>query len=176
MGTLIAFEREGRGPAVVLAHGAFADRSASAGLAGLLAERFTVFRFDRRGRGNSGTTTHSVELEVADLAAIVAVAGGSAFAYGHSAGGALVLEAAARGVPLPRIAVYEPPYTVEPARLADSARLADRLRALVAAGQRGDAVELFLRVAAQLPADVAPGWPRTRGGRSWPTCSCTTTR
>ena len=74
-----------------------------------------------------------------DLAAVIEAAGGSAFAFGHSSGGALVLEAAASGVPLRALAVYEPPYTEGPSQ-EFAARLAD----MAAAGRKSDAAEAFL--------------------------------
>jgi len=109
-GTLIAFDSSGRGPALVLVVGAFCDRSSTKGLAAGLGTHFSVYEYDRRGRGDSGdTATYSVEGEVDDLAAVVGAAGGSAFVFGHSSGAALALEAAARGVPIRGLAVYEPP-------------------------------------------------------------------
>src|SRR5262249_699655 len=98
-GTAIAFDRSGAGPAIILVGGALSDRSAGAPLAALLAPRFTVFAYDRRGRGDSGDTApYAVEREVEDLAALIDEAGGSAFLLGHSSGAALALEAAARGL------------------------------------------------------------------------------
>ena len=84
----------------------------TAELAALLAPRFTVFHYDRRGRGDSGDTApYAVEREVEDLGALIDEAGGSAALYGMSSGGALALEAAARGLAVTRLAVYEPPFT-----------------------------------------------------------------
>ncbi len=98
-GTAIAFERSGEGPPIVLVGGALSDRSVGAPLAALLARRFTVFTYDRRGRGDSGDTApYAVEREVEDLGALIAEAGGSAFVFVHSSGAVLALEAAARGL------------------------------------------------------------------------------
>jgi pimeloyl-ACP methyl ester carboxylesterase len=95
-GTAIAFDRLGDGPPVVLVCGASTDRMANASLAKLLAERFTVFNYDRRGRGDSDDPApYAVEHEVEDIGAVIDVAGGSVFVYGTSSGGALALEAAA---------------------------------------------------------------------------------
>src|SRR5688500_17630031 len=113
-GTEIAFEKTGRGPPVIIVGGAFNDRNTAAPLAASLAKCFTVFTYDRRGRGASGDTLpYAVAREVEDLRAVVDEAGGAAHAYGISSGGLLVLEAAAAGVPLSRIAVYEAPLIVE---------------------------------------------------------------
>jgi pimeloyl-ACP methyl ester carboxylesterase len=99
-GTTIVLDRSGSGPALVLVVGAFSDRSSTNTLAAGLASQFTVYEYDRRGRGDStDTAPWAIEREVEDLAAVVAQAGGSAFLFGHSSGSALVLEAAARGVP-----------------------------------------------------------------------------
>ena len=97
-GTRIALDRPGSGPPLVIVLGAFCDRSTSRPLAALLAASYTVYEYDRRGRGDSGNGLPlSVEGEVRDLAAVVAAAGQPPFVYGHSSGGALALEAAARG-------------------------------------------------------------------------------
>ena len=106
-GTPIAFDRAGDGPALIVVAGALQDRSATVALAARLAPRFTVYRYDRRGRGDSGDTgPYSVDREIADLSALIAEAGGSAFVFGHSSGAALALEAAARDVAIARLAVY----------------------------------------------------------------------
>jgi pimeloyl-ACP methyl ester carboxylesterase len=139
-GTTIAFDRTGTGPALVLVVGAFCDRSATKSLASGLGPAFTAYEYDRRGRGDSGEAgPYSIQREVEDLAAVIDAAGGSAFAFGHSSGGALVLEAAARGVPIRRLAVYEPPYTDGP-----STEFAARLAELAATGRGSDAAEAFL--------------------------------
>src|SRR3954464_12010817 len=98
-GTPIAYQRSGSGPALVLVVGAFCDRTSTASLTPLLAPHFTVYEYDRRGRGDSGDGgPYAVDLEIDDLAAVVTAAGGEAFAYGHSSGAILALEAVARGV------------------------------------------------------------------------------
>jgi pimeloyl-ACP methyl ester carboxylesterase len=148
-GTLIAFDQSGRGPALILVVGAFSDRSSTKTLASGLESHFTVYEYDRRGRGDSGNTPpYSVEREVEDLAAVAEAAGGPAFVFGHSSGGALTLEAAARGVPFRRLAVYEPPYTEGP-----SDEFAAQLAELVAAGRPGEVAERFLMLMGT-PAEV----------------------
>src|SRR5919199_2322661 len=95
-GTPIAFDRLGHGPAVILVVGAFNDRSTGAPLADALAQRFTVFNYDRRGRGESGDTPpYALEREIEDLDALIAQAGGSACIFGYSSGATLALRAAA---------------------------------------------------------------------------------
>ncbi|MFI6415473.1 alpha/beta fold hydrolase [Streptomyces sp. NPDC050585] len=111
-GTPIAYERRGGGPPLVLVGGALSTGVGAWRLAGLLAERFTTYTYDRRGRGGSGceAAAYDPRREVEDLAAVLAVAGAGAGVHGLSSGGALVLEAAAAGVPMGRVSVYEPPY------------------------------------------------------------------
>jgi pimeloyl-ACP methyl ester carboxylesterase len=165
-GTTISFERLGSGPPVVLVCGGSVDRSSNAPLAALLAKHFTVFNYDRRGRGESGDTPpYAVEREVEDIDAVVAAAGGSAFLYGSSSGAALALEAA-RMLPtkITKLALWEPPYVPEgfPRPPADSARTYTEL---VAAGKRGDAAEFFMAKVVGLPPEFvaqarnAPWWP-----------------
>jgi pimeloyl-ACP methyl ester carboxylesterase len=67
-GTLIAYERRGSGPALVLVGGALCTAAADAPLAELLAPHFSVFTYDRRGRGASGDTApYAVRREIEDL-------------------------------------------------------------------------------------------------------------
>jgi pimeloyl-ACP methyl ester carboxylesterase len=164
-GTTIAFDRLGEGPPVILVCGGSTDRMANAPLAALLADDFTVFNYDRRGRGDSGDTLpYAVEREIEDLDAVLAPAGGSAFLYGTSSGAALALEAA-RELPdkVTRLALWEPPYIPEgyPRPPADTART---YTDLVAAGRRGDAVEYFMAKVVGLPPEFvaqarsAPFW------------------
>ncbi|MCX5267869.1 alpha/beta fold hydrolase [Streptomyces sp. NBC_00199] len=146
-GTELAYSRAGQGPAVILVSGAMSTGGTVAPLAGLLADRFTVLWYDRRGRGESGDTApYAVRREVEDLGALVDAAGGEAALYGVSSGGALVLEAAAAGLPLSRVAVYETPFAVDEAAERDRAAYTADLTEALAQGRRGDAVELFLRL------------------------------
>jgi pimeloyl-ACP methyl ester carboxylesterase len=114
-GTLIAYERQGGGPAVILVGGGLDDSSENAPLAAELAKDFTVYNYARRGRGESGDTLpYAVERELDDLEALVTEAGGSAHLYGVSSDGALALEAAAAGLTgIDKLAVYEVPYNIQ---------------------------------------------------------------
>jgi pimeloyl-ACP methyl ester carboxylesterase len=144
-GTAIAYERTGVGQPLVIIGGAFNTRMSSAGLAALLSDRFTVYRYDRRGRGDSGGTReaadYSIDWEVEDLAAVLRETGGIPFIYGHSSGGALALESSARGIVMQKLAVYEPPYSGPD---GPTPEFAQQLRALVADGRREDAAEQFM--------------------------------
>ncbi len=168
-GTTIAFDQSGKGSPIILVGGAFQHRSIdprTAQLAALLAPHFTVFHYDRRGRGDSSDTApYAVEREVEDLGALIAEAGGSAFVYGMSSGAALALEAASRGLAITKLALYEPPFIVDDSRPRLPEDFATQLTELVSSGRRGDAVELFMTKAAEVPVEVvaqmrhAPIWP-----------------
>jgi Alpha/beta hydrolase family len=165
-GTTIAFDRAGEGPPVILVGGALSDRSGGAPFAAPLAHRLTVFTYDRRGRGDSGDTPpYAVEREVEDLGALIDAAGGSACVYGHSSGAALALEGARHGLPITKLALYEPPFIVDDSRPPLPSDYVARLRELAAAGRGGDAVEYFMTTGPGVPADVvaemraAPSWP-----------------
>jgi pimeloyl-ACP methyl ester carboxylesterase len=157
-GTAIAFDESGHGPPVVMVVGAFNARSTTAPLAAELASRFTVFNYDRRGRGDSGdsadTPAHAVEREIEDLAAVIAAAGGSACVFGYSSGATLALKAAAAGLPISKLALYEPPFLLDDSRPRPPADLPRQLTELVSAGRRGDAVELYQARAVGMPEEV----------------------
>jgi pimeloyl-ACP methyl ester carboxylesterase len=167
-GTRIAFDRLGDGPELVLVDGALCSRAFGpmGPLAALLAPHFAVLTYDRRGRGDSGDTLpYSVEREVEDIEALIAEAGGSAFIYGTSSGAALALEAASRlPTPITKLALYEPPYTLDAEGIQRFNEYRMQLLELLAAGRRGDAVELFMRLVGASDGGVAgmrqaPVWP-----------------
>jgi pimeloyl-ACP methyl ester carboxylesterase len=164
-GTSIAFDKLGDGPPVILVTGGSVDRSSNASLADALAPDFTVFNYDRRGRGPSGDTPpYAVQREIEDIEAVIGAAGGSACLYGSSSGAALALEAAASGLPIKKLALWEPPYIVGDFKRPppDTARTYTEL---VNAGRRGDAVEYFMTTVVGLPPEFAanartqPWWP-----------------
>src|SRR5688572_2290929 len=116
-GTTIAFDRMGEGPPVILVCGGSTDRLSNAPLASLLAPHLTVINYDRRGRGDSGDTPpYAVEREVEDIDALIAEAGGSTFLYGTSSGAVLALEAAASGLSISKLALWEPPFVLDETR------------------------------------------------------------
>ena len=151
-GTVIAYDRAGAGPPLVVVVGAFCDPKAFVPTADLTAA-FTVFTYDRRGRGDSTDIgPYSPEREIEDLAAIAAVAGRGAFAFGHSSGAALALQAAAAGVPFAAIAAYEAPYMIAGAReLAENP--GPRITEMVSCGRRSDAVRFWMTDVVQAPAE-----------------------
>ena len=147
-GTHIAFDQSGEGPAIILVVGAFNERATGAPLARALERHFTVFNYDRRGRGESGdNAAYAIEREIEDLDALIAQAGGSARVFGYSSGAILCLRAAAHGLAISQLALYEPPPTG-----AKAGQLAPQLAELIAAGRRGEAVELFQTEAVGIPA------------------------
>jgi len=151
--TTIAFDRLGDGPPVVLVCGGSTDRIANAPLAELLAEHFTVFNYDRRGRGDSGDLApYAVEREVEDLDAVIDAAGGSAFVYGTSSGGALALEAAASGLAITKLAMWEPPFSLDESSRPPQDQV-ERYDEMISAGRRGDAVEYFMTKVVGLPPE-----------------------
>jgi pimeloyl-ACP methyl ester carboxylesterase len=147
-GTRIAYEISGDGPPVILVDGALCYRASgpSRPLAARLASRFTVACYDRRGRGDSGDTPpYAVAREVEDLAALIDEVGGSAYAYGISSGAALALEAAAQVGGIRKLALYEAPFIVDDTHPPRPEDYLARMDAMIAAGQRGEAVKTFLR-------------------------------
>jgi len=147
--TAIAFERSGTGQPLILVDGALCYRASgpSRPLAALLSKDFTVFTYDRRGRGDSGDTApYAVEREVEDIQALIEEAGGSASVCGISSGAALALEAANRGLAVEKLALYEPPFIVDDSRPAIPDGFLAQLNDAIAGGRRGDAVKLFMKL------------------------------
>ena len=169
-GTIIAFERSGTGPTVVLVDGALTYRALDRSephLADLLSERFTVVRYDRRGRGDSGDTPpYAVARETEDLEALIDEVGGPAFVVGFSSGASLAL-AAATALPgkLSKLALYEPPYNDDAAAQQTWRGYTEQLGALLAEGRRGDAVAAFMKLTGA-PAEAVA---EMRGTPVWPT-------
>lgn len=164
-GTRLAVTREGAGPAVVLVGGGLDDGAENAPLATALSRWFTVYNYARRGRGGSGDTRpYAVAREIEDLATIVTSVGGAAHVHGVSSGGALALLAAAAGVPVDRLSVYEVPYSVGEAAVSAWREYVIELDAVLARDDRDAALKLFMRLAGAGEEDIAgaaetPMWP-----------------
>lgn len=170
-GTTIAIDRQGSGPAVVLVDGALCHRSSSPNqaLAEALADRYTVYTYDRRGRGDStDAAAYEPEREIEDLAAVIEAAGGEAYVAGMSSGAALALAAADAGLPITKVAAFEPPFIVDASRPPCPADFQQRMSALLADGKRGKAVKYFMRTGVNLPAPVVammplmPAWSKLK--------------
>ncbi len=167
-GTEIAYEKQGTGPALILVDGALCYRGFGPmpSLAALLAPHFSVYTYDRRGRGLSGNGhAFAVDREIEDLDALIDAAGGRAYVYGISSGACLALEAALKiGRKISKLAMYEPPYNDQPDAIARWRQYRQQLNQAIAQGRRGDAVVLFMKLVVT-PDDAvngmrsAPMWP-----------------
>ena len=167
-GTTIAYDRAGEGPALILVDGALSVHSSGgkSELANLLAPQFTVYGYDRRGRGGSGDTLpYAVDREIEDIEALINQAGGPACLYGHSSGGTLAMQAAVRlGGRVSKIAIYEPPHNDDPDAQEPWREYLRDLKKALADGRRGDAVALFMRFVGTPDDQIegmrqAPFWP-----------------
>lgn len=158
-GTSIAYTKTGQGPAVVLVDGAMCSRNFGpmGELSALLAPQFTVYMYDRRGRGESGDTApYAVEREIEDIAALIAEAGGSACVYGTSSGGALALQAACKLPSIAKVAAFESPYTTDDTRPPTVDNYLPQLEALLKENRRGDAAILFMQYVGMPDDQVEP--------------------
>ena len=160
-GTKIAFDKIGSGPAVILVQGATAYRAVDpfmAHLADLLGTHFTVYTYDRRGRGDSSDTPpFAKEREIEDLQALVEDAGGTARVFGISSGAVLTLDAAAVTPGITRLVVYEPALIVDDSRQPVAADYTEHLTMLAAQGKRDEAFEYFLTQAVGIPPEYIGG-------------------
>ena len=170
-GTSIAYEKKGTGPSVLVVDGALCYRASgpSGPLAELLQPHFTVYTYDRRGRGESGDTQpYAVEREIEDIEALISEAGGSAFVYGISSGAALALEAASRLKGIQKLALYEIPYVVDNSIPPQPDDYLAQMDGLIASNRQGDAVRLFMKTVGVPAFFVAimrfmPAWSKLKG-------------
>ncbi|MFA5943418.1 MAG: alpha/beta hydrolase [Candidatus Thermoplasmatota archaeon] len=170
-GTQIGYDKLGQGPPLVIVNGALSVRTFvfARKMAEAIAQQFTVYNYDRRGRGDSSDTQpYSVQREVEDVAAVCKAAGGKPLVVGFSSGAALAIEAAASGVPMAGLFAYEPPYVgVDPADKTDP-EFRQKLDTFIAAGKRDEAVAFFMRTVGVPGFGVAimkllPMWKVMRG-------------
>ncbi|MCP2257658.1 Pimeloyl-ACP methyl ester carboxylesterase [Streptoalloteichus tenebrarius] len=165
-GTLIDYDRHGRGPAVVFIGGATQYRALDPDTT-LAARRLadaghTAVVYDRRGRGRSGDTPPwSLDREVEDLAALIEAVGGAATLYSSSSGAALALAAATAGLGVNALALYEPPFF---AGVDHTDHLA-ALRSLLAQGRHDDALRYDLTAVIGVPEQVVDGMAQSP---TWP--------
>lgn len=162
-GTVIAYERTGHGPPVVLVAGATCDRRVNAPVAELLSAHCTVFNYDRRGRGESTEESAAdyspallLEREIQDLHAVIGAAGGAAGVWGSSSGAVLALEAAAAGLPVTRLALWDPPYGLTEEDSRGHLQYVRNLQELLLQNRHGEAMALFLRTI-DLPEEFIAG-------------------
>ncbi|MFG1624585.1 alpha/beta fold hydrolase [Kribbella sp. NPDC049227] len=160
-GTTIAFEAWGSGQPLIMIDGATAHRAvnpSNAEVAKLLSDEFRVYAYDRRGRGEStDTKPYAIQREIEDLAALIEDAGQPAIVFGWSSGSLLALDAAAAGLPITALALFEPPVVVDDGRPPLPSDYVEQLEAYVAAGDRGAAAELFMTAAANMPPEFVAG-------------------
>jgi len=166
-GTTISYDLVGSGPAIVFVAGAFNLRDTFTPLAAELQTDHTAVTYDRRARGMSGDTApYGIEREVEDLQALIEEAGGAASVFGYSSGAILALKAAADGLPVDRLYLYEPPFHFDEGRPAPAADLPARLQGLIDAGDPAAAVATFQIEGVGLPEEVvngirrSPMWPQ----------------
>jgi pimeloyl-ACP methyl ester carboxylesterase len=168
-GTVIAFTAWGEGEPLIIIDGATAYPAinpTNEEVGRLLCDRFRTYAYDRRGRGGStDTAPYAVQREIEDLAALIDVAGAPVTVFGWSSGAVLALDAAAAGLPIARLALFEPPFVVDDSRPPLPSDYVERLDDAVADGRPGDAAELFLAAAAGLPAEAVGG---IRQSEFWP--------
>jgi Alpha/beta hydrolase family len=156
-GTIIAFDQIGAGTPLVLVAGASCDRAVDGRIADGLAAHFTVLNYDRRGRGDStDTLPYAVEREIEDLEILLAAAGGSAVVVGLSSGAVLAAYAAAAGLPISHLVMWEPPFRLDAAAQQAAREYGEKTRALLAEDRRGDALEQFMGMVG-LPAEMIAG-------------------
>ena len=167
-GTCIAYDLQGSGPNVIMVGGGLDDGRENEPLTSWLATDFSVYNYARRGRGKSGNTQpYAVQRELEDLEALLAEAGGTAHMFGASSGGALVLRAAAAGLPISRLAVYDVPYCMDDETHRRAQEYVAKVGPAVAEGRLDDALELFLWLAGSTPEEIsgmkaAPYWADMR--------------
>jgi pimeloyl-ACP methyl ester carboxylesterase len=168
-GTTIAFDAWGEGQPLIMIDGATSYRGVNptnAEVGRLLGEEFRAYAYDRRGRGEStDTAPYAVQREIEDLAALIADAGAPASVFGWSSGAVLALDAAAAGLPISRLALFEPPFVVDGSRPPLPSDYVQRLDDAAANGRPGDAVELFMTAAAGMPVEAVAGM---RQSSFWP--------
>lgn len=156
-GTKIAYDKIGKGPALILVAGAFSYRKfpGQVQLANLLSEHFTVYNYDRRGRGDSGDTQpYDIAREIEDLRAMVDEAGGSAYVWGLSSGAALALHAAAEGVNITKLALHEPPFVVNATDPKPPENFVMHTTELIATNSQADAIKYFMTKGMGAPSFV----------------------
>lgn len=156
-GTKIAYDKVGQGPALILVAGAFSYRKfpGQVQLANLLSKHFTVYNYDRRGRGDSGDSqSYDIAHELEDLQAMIVEAGGSANVWGLSSGAVLALQAAASGVNITKLALHEPPFVIGAADRKPPKNFASHLNELISANRRAEAIKYFMTKGMGAPSFV----------------------
>ena len=153
-GTQIGYSVIGSGPPIVLVDGAMCSRDMGPAtpLAEQLKDRFTVYTYDRRGRGESGDTKpYATEREIEDLAAVIAEAGGSVAVYAISSGVVLALDTANTVPGITSMVLYEAPIFTDTSRKPVPTDYVQRMEQLVASGDNAGAVKHFMQNGIAIP-------------------------
>jgi pimeloyl-ACP methyl ester carboxylesterase/uncharacterized protein YndB with AHSA1/START domain len=169
-GTAIAYEHAGSGPVLLLVDGAMCSRTMGPmeDIAKLLIPHYTVYRYDRRGRGQSGDTKpYAPAREIEDIEALIQAAGGSAYVLGISSGAALALEAANQGLGITKLALFEAPFFVDATRQPLPEGYLERLESHIAHDRRSEAAKMFLTVVGMpwfmlLIMPLTPAWKKIK--------------
>jgi pimeloyl-ACP methyl ester carboxylesterase len=163
-GTMIAYQRSGTGPPLVLVHGTTADHTRWAPILPALEQSFTVYALDRRGRGGSGDAEqYEIEREFEDIVALVNSIDEPVYLLGHSYGALCSLEAARRTTHLKKLVLYEPPI---PTGIEIYPReVVSRIQVLLDEEDREGALITFMQDIVHVPPHEmemlrsAPSWP-----------------
>ncbi len=171
-GTSIAYEKIGSGEPLILIDGALCYRSFGPmpKFGPMLSKHFTVFMYDRRGRGDSGdSSNYSPDREVEDIEALINEAGRSVFLLGLSSGAALAIRAAEKKLNIKKIALYEPPYVWNNNSGKPAVDHEAELKKILATGNSSKAVKYFMVTMVGAPAIAAfimqlmPMWKKLKG-------------
>jgi pimeloyl-ACP methyl ester carboxylesterase len=162
-GVDISIQKTGSGPAMLLIHGSLLNGTLSWGaVMPKLAERFTVYAMDRRGRAPSGDAeAYSIANEADDIVAALAAIGSQTIVLSHSYGALSSIEALNRLERASHLILYEPPVALHRA----SSDVVDRMERALAAGDREAVVITFLTEQVRAPAERLAGiqdspiWP-----------------
>lgn len=148
--TEIAYEKTGSGTELVIIGGSLADHQMYIPLASELSKKFSVINFDRRNRGKSDTSTnHTVETELQDLEAIFKLCENAPMVYGHSAGAALAIRAAAIGFTISNLILSDLPFSpIDENSISEIDKFQKEyaeIKRLLEIGSKTEAVKFFLK-------------------------------
>jgi pimeloyl-ACP methyl ester carboxylesterase len=163
-GVEVSVQKAGSGPALLLVHGALFNGTLSWGaVLPKLAEHFTVYVMDRRGRAPSGDAKdYSISKEADDISAVVGAIGGPVIVLAHSYGALAALDGLDRVKNVSHLILYEPPVSLKPA----DPTIAANLERALEANDRAEVVTIFLRDQIGAPPDRIA---KLRSSPIWPT-------
>jgi len=156
-GTKIGYTKIGTGHPLIIIDGALCSRAfgPTPDIGKMLSEYFAVINYDRRGRNEStDTAPYSVDKEVDDIDALIKEVGSPVHLLGFSSGAGLALQAAARGLNISKLVLYEPPYITNMGGHTPPADSVDQFKKMVSEGRQGDAVKFFMKDLVGMPAFI----------------------